>query len=572
MVTGAIAVDGCYRGRGSSGFEANRGVAWITTASRHYALVPTAGAAVLEQAGMQHVVAGSTMVLSTGLVTARCRRHQQRCGKHRSGLLRSAVRDTGQKSTATRDGFQVNDKVTWARSYGRVDTDDFEEAARVRSMFTGELRSQETSAAQRKAEARKRMLRRRLRRGNIGQKVAEVAAQRPAVVTTLQQEPVTDASAVNGGARGQEAGTVEGAGCEEIEDESQKVTDLGDDDVVAVGEEQDGKERSSGNDIGSAIFPGLADVAVASQTEGASFRLDNASAPTFPLSSARRLVADEAARRRCPGRQLAAAASALSVAGQHDDAAVLLRYLRDFGVEQDIIQRRLSLLEADALFQEAAVRLGLELQLAGQLYAAWEALSAACAEEQLSGAQTATIALTNVAMRLSAKLVDNPSRQVEVLQAAVDAAWLNRSLKRDRQDELELTLALSQQAAGDVEASKESLQRLQYAASSERRREQATWALMVQSVDTSGERSAASVEMSALWDELVPVDGAGSGVGAAAVSAALNKRRRSGRNWGLSIGGLGPRTAVMAAVLLLVVPLAIPLSAWFRSVSSTGAS
>lgn len=572
MVPVAVATGGCHRRIRKSELEANGGMAWIIADSRQNALPPAAGAAGPQPVAMQHDIAGSTAVLGTMLVTAWHYRHRKRCGKHRSVSGRGAVERTRQDSTTYRDGFRVT-QYKGARSYGTVDEDDFAEAARIRSGYTEDIRSQQTSAAQRMAEARKRMLRRRLRRGNVWQSAFSTptaSVQRPDVP---QQEATADASAASGDSSEQEAASAEDTEGEEMQDEGDKDPDVGGNDLAAVGEEQGIKEdTSNGNNAGSAFFPGLADVRMASPARGADLNFDSSSAPKVPLSSAKRLVADDAARRRCPGRQLAAAASALSVVGQHEDAAALLRYLRDFGVEQDIVQRRLSFAEADALFQEAALRLGLELQLAGKLYAAWEALLAVCAEEQLSQARAAMEALTDVALKLSTELVNQPARQVEVLQAVADAAVLNRSLTRDRQDELQLALALSQFAAGDVEASTELLQRLQSGASSTRRRQQAAWALTVQNVDISGERSAASIEMSALWDELAPIGDAGSGVGAAAISAAYNKRRRSGGTWGLGVGGFGQGTAIIAAVVLFAVPLAIPLAAWFRGVSSTSGS
>jgi len=579
-----VAAEGGYQVcTGTSDLVVRRGVAWV---SRQHASLQIALPGVPRTDAIQHHVAGSLVVLSTMLAAARCGRRRRRCGKDQSGLLRGAVQRMAQQKTATRRGFQVNDKYKGARSYGKVDEDDFEDAARVRSMFTDDIRSQQSNATQKTAEARKRMLRRRLKRGNVWQSsfsTPTAAVQLPGKAAAPQTEGASDVSVASGGDGGQEAASAEGAEGEEGEEgeEGDKSEGVGEQvpdkdayDLAAVGEKQDGNgETSDGKDVGKAFFPGLAEVNAASPPRDASFRFDNASAPKVPLSSAKRLVDDDAARRRCPGRQLAAAASTLSTAGQHEGAAVLLRYLRDFGVEQDIIQRRLSFAEADALFQEAAVRLGLELQLAGQLYAAWDALLAACAEEQMPQAGVATEALTHVAMKLSANLVNQPAKQVEILQAAADAAALNRSLKRDRQDELELTLALSLQGAGNVEASKELLQRLQRRASSERRRQQAAWALTVQSVDISGERSAASVEMSALWNDLAPVGGAGSGVGAAAVSAALQKRRRSGGGIsGLGFGGLGSGPAFIVAVVLLAVPLAIPLVAGVRGASSIGGS
>mmetsp|Transcript_37478 Transcript_37478/g.104134 ORF Transcript_37478/g.104134 Transcript_37478/m.104134 type:complete len:561 (-) Transcript_37478:79-1761(-) len=486
-------------------------------------------------------------------------------------VVRNAANQTGGDAEDTRRGFQVNTKYKGARSYGSVDEDELAEAERVRGMYNQEIRAQQAAATKRFADARKRLLRRRLRQGRSwqpelsyndgsdGNGVAEVAGE-----SAILDDDDAD----------EESGSVDAAAlvsdAPKTAPEFPEQGSAGNSPGNVVASQVVGtvpRTAGEGQAFGSAgaAFPGLADTVTPSVSSGLSLA---APGPQVPLSIAERLASDEVAQRHSSGAHLLAAASALSAAGRHAEAAVLLRHLRDFGVERDILTRRLSLAEAEMLFQEASLGLGLELQSAGMLTEAWAALLAACAERLPWKPRQAVCALAAVALQLASRCSREPTRQVEVLQGAVDAATVCRALPPDQRDELELTLALALQAAGRMEECCELLRALMQGASSARRRQQAEWALLVQNADVGSESAAMARELRSLWGETAQGLSPGAGTSTVGSAGTVLTRRRGGGAPGLQFGDFGPNLVLLVA-LLLAFPLTVPLLAWFRSSGGT---
>lgn len=510
----------------------------------------------LLQTHSAYAFATAWIAASATLATATSRR--RRTGRDRQWTPCRGYNGGGEKlQEGTRGGVRINKQYKASRSYGSVDDEDMEEGARVRAMYSGEISSQAQSSSDKLAAARKRLLKRRLTKGQGWQ--APMPAQEP------PQRLRRSSASSNEGRDSQPEMSLGGE-----DEEREQAKD--DDDVAPQSSEaeedigRDGDATAIETDVVAAPpigvpFPGLADTVMSSTRRRLVSLTDAAS---VPLDTAERLAGDESALQRCAAPRLAAAASTLSKAGKHALAAVLYRHVRDFGVERGVLMRELTLEQAAELFEEASLQFGLELQLAGELAESWAALLALCAEERKSSdPRKAVSALADVTMQLLWR-EKNPTKQVEFLRGAVDAATLKRVLPRDRQDELELTLALSLQAAGEIEESRQMLQTLERGAASERRRQQAQWALAVQNVDVGDGPAASTLELKAVWANTVQDLGAGSGPGSAAAAFSRNRKGGSGGMPGLQFGSLGILPAV-AVALLLALPLGIPLVASLKS-------
>lgn len=297
-----------------------------------------------------------------------------------------------------------------------------------------------------------------------------------------------------------------------------------------------------------------------------------AAASTLGLADAEQLLTSDQALRKCSARRLLAAASTLSEASRHGDAATLCLQARDFNVDQDIVQKRVTLAEADRLFEVAAVQAGLQLRMAGRLRDAWTTLLQAIAEPSLQrgSKKCAMDALAAVSLKLATRC--DPTKQVEVLQAAVDAEMVQQgTLAPDRRDELQICFALALHAAKREDEAQKLLKRLTTAAASSKRRSQAQWALLVQDADVSGEANEGTLELRAVWASTVPAITPGSrglaGVGSAA-GRQLGSRGSTGGLPGLRFGGGAAPLLLAAAALML--PLGVLALLWFRQTSGGG--
>ncbi|CAJ1403364.1 unnamed protein product [Effrenium voratum] len=306
-----------------------------------------------------------------------------------------------------------------------------------------------------------------------------------------------------------------------------------------------GSGGSGSGDADARIFaflPGLADTANLTS----SLQSWEGWAPAMDLAGARRVAA---APRSAAASALKAAARALSAADEHELCAQVLLELRDFGVDREVLERRLSPAAANALFEETALRLGLALRDAGQRQDAWEALMAVCAQPALGQhlRKPSLQALAEVSERL-ANATSDPYLQVQYLQGVLDAEVVLQALPRDRREGLELYLALSMEKTGQEQESRQILTRLARKGTS-RRRKQAEWAILVQDAEVEDD-GAQSAEMKGIWNEVqLPSSSRLGGAGAAA------RRQASGASsFGLPGGG-----AAVLAVALLALPLALPL-------------
>ncbi|OLP76740.1 hypothetical protein AK812_SmicGene43287 [Symbiodinium microadriaticum] len=266
------------------------------------------------------------------------------------------------------------------------------------------------------------------------------------------------------------------------------------------------------------------------------------------LSAARRLAENP---RGAAAASLQAAARAFSFAGEHALAAELLLSLRDGGVDREVLQRRLDVGSASALFEEVAVRAGLELQAAGYFSDAWEALMAASAQPDLrkSFRKPTLKALALVSERLCNDTSTTPKEQVKYLRGALDAEVVLQGLARDRKEGLELFLALSLEKAGRLEESKRLLEDVARRGTSRRKR-QAEWALLVQDADVGTEPPESAVEMRSIWGQ-VEIPGSRSGRGTGTGRAMMKKSKAP--FFQSSEFGMAVATAVLA------LPLALPL-------------
>lgn len=282
------------------------------------------------------------------------------------------------------------------------------------------------------------------------------------------------------------------------------------------------------------------------------------------IALAEALIEDYARRRRCGSQQLVVLATALSTAGRHDDASILLRDARDFGIEREVLERRADVKQAAFLFEEVSMQLAEELRLDRQLFAAWRVLLELCAEDRLlRGRRAAVGCIADIAIDAAKPHVD-PALQVEMLQGAVDACIDSKRLLKmdalpsDKFDELRLTLALSLQAAGYKQESRDLLTTLSKTARSQKRRQQADWCQEVQNVDVGDEPPAASVELRTLWENTaLPDDRSSGSAGAGGGVPAEGGRGTSGQTF--------PAYAALGAFAVLVLPLGLVAALRFFS-------
>jgi len=539
------------------------------------------------------------------LCLASCRRRGRRARP--SGRVRRGATDV----EYSRKGFRVNTKYKGSKSYGTIGEDELEESARLRERWASGNTEVEAKANERLSSARKRMMQRRLNAGGsawqrptspslqggrkpgpnglldpgaggldsvVDAEMAELAKKEAS--TTEGAEGDADAEGADDSAGGTVGGRGGAAGFgEDGEDDAGASAGLDDSGAGGraggEGASSSGAAGGGGRHAGTrgsveavAAFPGLADSSegrsVDRSRRGAFSELAHAA---LPLSDAQLLLTNAAGRRRCPGTQLAAAAAALSKAGDHLGAADLLFELRDFGVERDVLERRIDFSEAAGRCEEASLLLGQELQFAGQLRAAWTAILAACAEPQLQDRRRALELLADVSLQLSDRYLNEPSKQVEVLEAALDAELVVKGLSSDRREELEINLALSLQGAGRSEESSRLLGKLVVGSRNQRRRQQAEWAMMVHKVDVSGEVSESARALRELMEANRPPDSLRLGAAGASARAASGSAGRQGLGGlgipGLQFGGLD-WPAALGIALLLALPLAIPLSSMMK--------
>ncbi|CAJ1418394.1 unnamed protein product [Effrenium voratum] len=415
------------------------------------------------------------------------------------------VRVEAKGASDLRQGFKVNTKYRGAASYGTISQEEMEEAERIRNQYTTDLSSIKKADVQ---PARKRLLLKRLKPGFA----AGSRTKRLVQVVQHRQESEAEVEAE-----------------EEAEAEEPNVAETG-------------SERSSEPGSREAFLPGLADTANLTS----SLQSWEGWAPAMDLAGARRVAA---APRSAAASALKAAARALSAADEHELCAQVLLELRDFGVDREVLERRLSPAAANALFEETALRLGLALRDAGQRQDAWEALMAVCAQPALGQhlRKPSLQALAEVSERL-ANATSDPYLQVQYLQGVLDAEVVLQALPRDRREGLELYLALSMEKTGQEQESRQILTRLARKGTS-RRRKQAEWAILVQDAEVEDD-GAQSAEMKGIWNEVqLPSSSRLGGAGAAA------RRQASGASsFGLPGGG-----AAVLAVALLALPLALPL-------------
>ncbi|CAK9058008.1 unnamed protein product [Durusdinium trenchii] len=406
------------------------------------------------------------------------------------------------KAQNLRRGFKVNKEYKGSHSYGTISQEEMEEAARIRSRYDEDFASVKKAEAK-KSKARKRLLLKRLRPS----------------FQEYQEDEIEE--------RGEESAE---AASEDAEDDPGRSTPS--------------TPVSRSREAGGGALRSKPVASWKTSWEGWPAPMD--------LSSARKLASSLGATssaRRASGRVLQAAARALVEAQEHLGAAQLLLELRDFGVEREVLDRRLTPSEAEQLFDEAAVRLGHAYLNANLWGNAWEALIAACAQPRLSQplASWALSGLASAAER-GCKAATEPLRQVELLQGALDAEAVWGALPRERREGLEIYMALSLEKIGRVKESKALLTRIAQQGSAERR-QQAEWALLVQDAE-SPTATAEGREMRQIWDQVAPT-----------TSTSL----RSGRT-GAAMGGQGRRKAdgldgawPVLAMLLLALPLAVPL-------------
>jgi len=481
----------------------------------------------------------------------------------RSYCLGSSARsrvamEAGPEQIDSRKGFRINEGYKGARSYGSVGEDEFEEAARIRAMFSGDIDSQRTSLTQKMAAARKRLLRRRLRRDQDDLDGRETGSRRGDAATEPSDDEKGDEAGVGLDGEEGDGGSDEASGSTNAEGAASSDAPLASS-ASSIGgsgsgsRPADGPASPSGGRTGGATvvgssdgasFPGLGETMRLRSSRGSAGSVRARSSTCVSLGAAERLVLD---------------ADALSDAGRHAEAAVLLRHVRDFGVDRDVLQRRLTAKKADVLFNVVSLDLGLELKSANQLPEAWQALMEAAAEPRMTDPKRTVEVLTDVAMRLVKQFTRDPTRQVDVLQGAVDVETVHRKLLRDRRDELNISLALALQAAGRKDESQELLKELAKSASSSRRRKQAEWALMVQTADIGDEPLEQSKQFKSVWDENVVLPTTSIGGTAANAAAASRRGSAGGAFGGPKVGGLGPVAAGLATALLALPLLGVPL-------------
>lgn len=422
-----------------------------------------------------------------------------------------------------------------ARTYGKVDEDDFEEARRIREGFDKDASGLTQSKESRVAAARKRLQEKKNKR----------------------EDPETAEAALD----------------EELDEEQEEADATNDDNSNGARADAQSEGTAASRAGGSAFITDNAGT-VAAALDSSPARTGNDDSiddwlgwpPALELGPAKRIA--KGSLRRQPVAMLQAGARALSGAGDHREAASLLRELRDFGVDRGVLERRLDLSAASKLSQDAAVLLGLELKRADLQFDAWKALLAACAEQPglRKALHVPTLqALSAVSDTLTKRNCSNPAKQVEVLQGVVDAyIVLQKASKSDSRERLELELALALTAAGRKREGRELLTTLSRTAS-QMRRQQASWALLVQDADLGDEPIESVTEMRNLWSESAGdfASVTGGGIGAAGVAGRL-AAGASGKTAGF---GSSTESSMAVAALVFVLPLALLLLLYLRGQS-----
>ncbi|CAE8741726.1 unnamed protein product [Polarella glacialis] len=539
--------------------------------------LPTPLAESFSEAGPCHAAALASLALASATTASSLRRRLWSwCERSRGSCTKVILRGVRIKSANSalddqRGGFRVNPLYHGARSYGRVDSEDFEEAKRIRGGYMSDIStSQQAGVAGQLAAARQRLLLKRAKRG-----------------ATSSNKAGAWASVVTGGAAASRSGAcaeeVDEAGEEEPEESQFDDDSEGDegDDACNSGsaESNGGADSGAGGNASSssrgttsrparsrgtsqANFPGLAEEPeLCSQPVGRGLEAAWSGWPAASIPATARDLAARMSLRSCSAAALQAGARALSTSGEHAAAAFLLQELRDFGVDREVLERRLDVSQAAALFQEAALLLCVELRSAGRLADAWEALMAACAEPELAmrWRGPSLEALLDLSTELAKR--NSRERRVAFLQGAADAEAVLRALPHDAREGLEIDLALALAAAGQDEECREHLRALvSGSGTSPRRRQQAEWALLVQDADVGSEPNAAVGEMRAIFAEASPQLG---GRGSAFASSAKMRQASGGGSGGSGVfsvlsAGSGESSLVLAAALL-VLPLALPL-------------
>mmetsp|Transcript_134544 Transcript_134544/g.339823 ORF Transcript_134544/g.339823 Transcript_134544/m.339823 type:complete len:547 (+) Transcript_134544:3-1643(+) len=443
------------------------------------------------------------------------------------------------------------------RPASTLDEDEIAEAARLRDPYLADADRLRDQAIERQAAAQRRMLKRRLTQG---------VAWRGSGFTNdaggdaLDSGDGDEQCANEAGEFGEAGGWQEAAAMNVASGASSSVRNLTADD-----------EGENSSIAATPINDNGGSSGAATSSSVSALRPALAADPTR-LAAAEALAADPTARSRSGARQLASAAAVLSQAGKHSEAADLLYSARDFGVEQDVLTRRIDVQAAEALFGEVSVQLGVELRAAGRPFEAWRALLEACAEErQPQRFKEAMSILADIAIAC-AKPGISPQRQVELLQAVVDAELVERTLPADRWDELRLTLAMALPVAGFAGEARDVLAIVARSGSSAKRRRQAEWIKDVQSVDVSQEQTASSLELQSLWDEaqlrlqadLGKTFGE-AGIGSSATAAAAAASSQDGAK-----AGGGETTLTMGLLGLLVLPMLALLGLMLSSGGSGG--
>lgn len=398
--------------------------------------------------------------------------------------------------------FKVNKQYRGARSYGTISQEELEEAARIRNEYNQDLSSVKKADA--RPKARRRLLLKRLR---------------PSFQAPQEDE-------------GEDGETEE-------EDESSSGSN---EDADADG--ADGLLETKGNSSSWSSAAGVGDVSAKS------FRTSwEGWPPPMDLAAAQSLATSvtKPGSSRVSGLALQAAARALYETKNFVSSAVLLWELRDFGVDREVLERRLDVVKAQNLFDQVAVRLGVAYLDAGLWRDAWEALMGACAQPRLSRplAKIAVAALADAAER--GANASEALQQVELLQGLLDAEAVLRALPRDRREGLELYMALSLEKIGRKKESRELLTRLAQQGTSTRRK-QAEWALLVQDAEVSD--NAEGREMRRIWEQAPsPILQSSTSRGAGAAKM-MSKEARAGRS-------ALDEAAPVLATLLLALPLAV---------------
>lgn len=155
--------------------------------------------------------------------------------------------------------------------------------------------------------------------------------------------------------------------------------------------------------------------------------------------NAEHLANNRSAQEHCSSYELKSAALILSSAGRHSQAAILLRHMRNFSVTRDLIKGMLTKEDANALSEESAIELGLQLEFGQKIPEAWDALFEALSQYNVSNKPLALESLARVAVRLASMAYD-PARQVQALMRTIEVDTILNVLPPQKRSELEATL------------------------------------------------------------------------------------------------------------------------------------